>query len=77
MNERVISDSLYGYILRQRFEAGENVFRELTRQNIPYAVHKGAVLSKMLYGNLTSRLSGDIDLLFSRSDSKKIKAKEI
>ena len=74
MNERVISDALYGYILRQRFEAGENVFRELTRQNIPYAVHKGAVLSKMLYGNLTSRISGDIDLLFSRSDSKKIKA---
>lgn len=74
MNERVISDSLYGYILRQRFEAGENVFRELTRQNIPYAVHKGAVLSKMLYGNPTSRISGDIDLLFSRSDSQKIKA---
>lgn len=74
MNERVISDALYGYILQQRFEAGENVFRELTRQNIPYAVHKGAVLSKILYGNLTSRISGDIDLLFSRSDSQKIKA---
>ena len=73
MNEAFIYDTLYSFIWRQRFEAGENVFHELTRQNIPYAVHKGAVLSKVLYGNFTSRISGDIDLLFSRLDSQKVK----
>ena len=73
MNDAVIIDTVYACIWQQRFEAGESVFRELTRRNIPYAVHKGAVLSKVLYGKYSLRLSGDVDLLFSRSDSQNVK----
>lgn len=66
MNDRFIQKALYRIILQERFHAGTEVFTTLNKEKIPYAVHKGAVLSQVLYGSPNVRLSGDIDLLLSR-----------
>lgn len=73
MNEERLYDALYPFILKERFQAGNAIFDEFHKRHIPYAVHKGAVLSYMLYGNLSARRSSDIDLLLSRNDSQKVK----
>lgn len=66
MNEKIISKALYRIILQERFRAGAEVFATLNEEKIPYAVHKGAALSQVLYGTPNVRISGDIDLLLSR-----------
>lgn len=70
---KAIVENLYYYILKQRFEVGKNLFYTLAQQGIKYAIHKGAMLSKMLYGNYTTRISGDVDFLLSRDDSSTVK----
>lgn len=49
------------------------VFEALQQQSIPYAVHKGAVLSQALYGSPFVRKSGDVDLLIRRIDADRVK----
>ncbi len=66
MNDKIINKAVYHIILQERFHAGTEVFATLNEEKIPYAVHKGAVLSQVLYGSPNVRLSGDIDLLLSR-----------
>lgn len=73
MNEAMLCDTAYRIIVKERFLAGREVFETLNREKIPYAVHKGAVLSQMLYGNPWARKSGDVDLLFSRENAARIK----
>lgn len=61
VNKRIIST-------RYRFCA--NLFSEIS--NIPYAVVKGAVLSKKIYGDVAFRFSRDIDLLVAEKNLDKI-----
>ena len=54
--------------VRERYAVCKPVLETLERQGIPYAVIKGAVLSKAAYGDAYIRKSGDIDLLVRRAD---------
>jgi len=60
------------FVITERYKACATVFEEM--RNIPYAVIKGAVLSKAAYGDIVYRKSGDIDLLVSRDNADKITA---
>ena len=57
--------------LRERFCTCKPIFDEMTR--IPYAVVKGAALSRAAYGDATMRQSGDMDLLISRTHLEEVK----
>ena len=54
------------------YQIAKNVFEELEKNKIAYAVMKGAPLSKMAYGNMGYRKSRDIDLLCSDKDVRKV-----
>ncbi len=54
--------------LRERYAVCRGVFEALEAGGIPYAVIKGAVLSKAAYGDASVRRSGDIDLLLRREE---------
>ena len=73
MDNNLICDKLYSLVLKKRFSSGILFFDELAKNHIPYAIHKGAVLSQVLYGSPSYRKSGDVDLLFSRDDIDKVK----
>lgn len=72
MKDKIIYNTLYRIILQERFRAGAEVFAALNEEKLPYAVHKGAVLSQVLYGAPNMRISGDIDLLLSREHITRI-----
>ena len=57
--------------LRERFRTCEPVFGEMA--HIPYAIVKGAALSRAAYGDATMRQSGDVDLLISRTHLEEVK----
>ncbi|WP_270564236.1 nucleotidyltransferase family protein [Clostridium beijerinckii] len=52
----------------ERYKACQPILEELEKLYIPYAIIKGAVLSKVAYGDIKIRKSGDIDLLLQRKD---------
>ena len=54
-----------------RYRACADLFMELS--DIPYAVIKGAVLSKEIYGSVAYRFSGDIDILVSYRNLGKVR----
>lgn len=54
----------------ERFLACKRLFDKI---NMPYAVFKGAVLSKQLYQDPFVRRSGDIDILFSMDNYHELK----
>jgi len=56
-----------------RYRAGREVFAFLARERIPYAVVKGAVLSRRIYESETARFSGDVDLLLPRKYADMVK----
>lgn len=64
-----IKDNIFNKIcINERYKACKNIFSTFEKNNISYAVIKGAVLSKMAYNDETCRKSGDIDLLLCRDD---------
>lgn len=65
MNLNTVSRVTNKIIVLERFKACAAVFEALG--SIPYAVIKGAVLSKSAYGSAAYRISGDMDILISRS----------
>lgn len=54
-----------------RYRTCADLFEKLS--DIPYAVIKGAVLSKEIYGSVAYRFSGDIDLLVSYRNLERVK----
>ena len=60
-------------IIKQRFQIGSEFFSEMNGRQIPYAVVKGAVLSKRIYGTTTARISGDVDIVIPQQFSDIIK----
>lgn len=58
--------TLQQVVINTRFRAAEAVVHYLNSNQIPYAVVKGAVLSKRIYGNETARFTGDVDILLPR-----------
>ena len=54
-----------------RYRACADLFEKLS--DIPYAVIKGAVLSKEIYGSVAYRFSGDIDLLVSYRNLERVR----
>ena len=60
-------------VINTRFHVAEEAFRYLNANRIPYAVVKGAVLSKRIYGNETARFTGDVDILLPRKYADDIK----
>lgn len=54
--------------VNERYKVCKDIFDIFESNNIPYAVIKGAVLSKMAYGDIYYRKSGDIDILINRKD---------
>ena len=62
------SEALNKIFINERYKTCKNVFAAFEENNISYAVMKGAVLSKMAYGDAFCRKSGDIDLLMCRDD---------
>ena len=59
--------------VHERFHNCAPIFSMLEKNNISYAVIKGATLSLAAYGGIGYRSSGDIDILISRSDIKHVK----
>ena len=66
--------TLHQVVINTRFRAAEAVFHYLSANQIPYAVVKGAVLSKRIYGNETARFTGDVDIILPRKYADDIKA---
>lgn len=58
--------------INKMFLAANGVFEKLNKQGIQYVVIKGAVLSKLAYGEIHYRPSIDIDILISKQDLKKL-----
>lgn len=70
----LVMDKIYSIIIKERLRAGEVLFSMLKEAGIKYAVHKGAVLSYVLYDNPFLRRSVDTDILISRADASTVKA---
>lgn len=68
-----VIDKLYPIVVKERLRAGEAFFDRCKEAGIKYAVHKGAVLSYVLYGNPFIRKSGDTDILIPRAGANKVK----
>lgn len=51
----------------------KKIFQTFIENKIPFAVIKGAVLSKIAYGNQYERFSHDIDILVNRRDVGRVK----
>lgn len=71
--EDVIRRTLMKLTIHLRFRCGKEIFHFLENERIPYAVVKGAVLSQRIYGDETSRLSGDVDILLPRKYADAVK----
>lgn len=65
---------MHQFCLRERYKRCQPVWRALSRQGIPYAVVKGAVLSQAAYSSVNRRISGDVDMLIRREDADWLKA---
>ena len=59
--------------ISERYKVCHGIFEDFEANEIPYAVIKGAVLSKSAYGDVKLRKSGDIDLLISRKNIDVVK----
>ena len=59
--------------ISERYKVCRSIFEAFEANEIPYAVIKGAVLSKSAYGAVNLRKSGDIDLLISRKNIDTVK----
>lgn len=59
--------------ISERYKVCRSIFEAFEVNEIPYAVIKGAVLSKSAYGDVKLRKSGDIDLLISRKNIDVVK----
>ena len=59
--------------ISERYKVCRGIFEDFEANEIPYAVIKGAVLSKSAYGDINMRKSGDIDLLVSRKNIDVVK----
>jgi len=59
--------------VKERYKICESIFNIFKCNCIPYAVVKGAVLSKMAYGDIYHRKSSDIDILIRHKDIDIIK----
>lgn len=57
--------------IKERFRVCKGVFERI---DFPYAVIKGAVLSRRVHGDPFARRSGDVDLLIRRQDADALKA---
>ena len=68
-----VIDRLYPIVVKERLRAGEVLFNRCREAGIKYVVHKGAILSYVLYGNPFVRKSGDTDILISRADANRVK----
>lgn len=56
-----------------RFSMSKDIMNEFEKQNINYAVLKGAYLADLAYGDRELRSSNDIDILINKHDIKKVK----
>ncbi len=65
--EKVVNNAA----IKERYTALKPLFEN---NDLSYAVIKGAVLSKVAYGNKWVRISGDIDLLVRKQDSDSVKS---
>ncbi len=68
-----LNASLNANNILTRYRCCAPLFDALQKERIPYAVHKGAVLSQVLYKNPFVRKSGDVDLLVCRDDADRVK----
>lgn len=59
--------------ISERYKVCRSIFEAFESNEIPYAVIKGAVLSKSVYGDVNLRKSGDLDLLISRKNMDVVK----
>lgn len=74
MNRMDIKAEAFNKIcINERYKACKPIFEAFEKHAIPYAVIKGAVLSKMAYGDEFCRRSGDIDLLICRNQIDAVK----
>lgn len=67
------TDTLNKIDIKERYTVCQNIFEAFEKNNISYAVIKGAVLSKMAYNDAFCRCSGDIDLLICRNQMDAVK----
>lgn len=67
------TDTLNKIGIQERYKGCENIFEAFEKNAIPYAVIKGAVLSKMAYGDEFCRRSADMDLLICRDQMDIVK----
>ena len=58
-------------VIRNRYMLCKTLFKKM--ECIPYALIKGAVLSKKIYGDPMYRISGDLDLLISPNSLELVK----
>ncbi len=65
-----VEKALSHIAVKERYQACRPFFE---KSDFPYAVIKGAVLSKGAYNDPLLRISGDIDILISRQDADKAK----
>lgn len=72
-NSHRLNSSLNANNILIRYQHCSPLFEQLQKEKIPYAVHKGAVLSQVLYKNPFVRQSGDVDLLICRDDADRVK----
>ena len=72
-NSHRLNSSLNANNILTRYRCCAPLFDQLQNKKIPYAVHKGAVLSQVLYDNPFVRQSGDVDLLICRDDTDQVK----
>lgn len=67
------TDTLNKICIHERYKACESIFEAFEKNGISYAVIKGAVLSKMAYGDEFCRKSADMDLLICRDQMDTVK----
>lgn len=74
LEKRIMIENKVNVIkLDLRYKICEKVFQELIANEIPFAVIKGAVLSKSTYNNAYIRKSNDVDLLVQRESIDQVK----
>ena len=69
----IIAETFNKICVNKRYQACKAIFEAFEQNRIPYAIIKGAVLSKMAYGDLFCRQSGDIDILLCRENIDSVK----
>lgn len=58
---------------KSRLEMAKPIFEEFEKEQIAYAVLKGAYLGDVAYGEMGLRSSNDIDMLINKKDIKRVK----